>query len=88
MNRDRLADIGFVCLAVVLVVMAASSYLNSVGGESRREVFPVGTTLPAVYPRSTSTGQLLLAFRSDCGFCIKSVPFYTKLATYCQTGWD
>lgn len=85
-DSDRAVDVGFVCLAAVLTAMAVSSYLNlhPVAEESRREVFPGGSELPAAYPRSTSSGQLLLAFRSDCGFCIKSVPFYTKLAAYCQ----
>jgi hypothetical protein len=80
MNRERAADIGFVCLGVVLVLMAINSYSK----ESRPEVFPVGSELPAAYPRSTSSGQVLLAFRSDCHYCMESIPFYTRLATYCQ----
>lgn len=81
MNRERAADIGFVCLGVVLVLTAIYSYSK----ESRPEVFPVGSELPAAYPRSAaSSGQVLLAFRSDCHYCIESIPFYTKLATYCQ----
>jgi hypothetical protein len=85
MNRERAADIGFVCLGVVLVFMAVNSYSR----ESRPEVLPVGSELPAAYPRSTSSGQVLLAFRSDCHYCIESVPFYTRLAAYCrQVGLD
>ncbi len=84
MNRGRAIDVGFVCLALILAVMAVSSYLSSLPEESRPEVFPVGSELPAAYPRSTSRGQVLLAFRSDCGFCIENVPFYTKLAAHCQ----
>jgi hypothetical protein len=80
MNRERAADIGFVCLGVVLVFMAVMSYSS----ESRPEVLPAGTGLPATYPRSTSSGQVLLAFRSDCHYCIASVPFYTRLAALCR----
>lgn len=77
MTRGRAMDIGFVCLALVLAVFAVNSYLRSAPEESRPEVFPVGSELPAAYPRATSRLQLLLAFRSDCRFCIQSVPFYT-----------
>lgn len=84
MNRDRVVDIGFVCMAVVLAVMALNSYLNPAAEESRQKVLAVGSELPAAYPRSTSSGHLLLAFRSGCEFCIESVPFYRKLASYCQ----
>jgi hypothetical protein len=80
MNRERAADIGFVSLGVVLVLMA----LNSYSRESTSEIFPVGSELPAAYPRSSSPGQVLLAFRSDCQYCIESIPFYMRLATYCQ----
>jgi len=84
MKSPRAADIAFACLATVLIGMAATSYLKPVARESRSEVFPVGSELPLAYPQSTGSGQVLLAFKSDCGFCIKSVPFYTKLAAYCQ----
>jgi hypothetical protein len=84
MNFPRAADIGFTCLTIVLVGLAATSYLKPVAGESRQEVFPAGSELPMAYPQPTGVGQVLLAFKSDCGLCLKSVPFYTKLAAYCQ----
>jgi hypothetical protein len=72
------------CVALALAVLAAKSYFGPVAEESRPEVFPARTELPAAYPRPAGTGQLLVAFQPDCGFCIDSVPFYKKLSAYCQ----
>jgi hypothetical protein len=64
MNFPRAADIGFTCLTIVLVGLAATSYLKPVAGESRQEVFPAGSELPMAYPQPTGVGQVLLAFKS------------------------
>lgn len=85
MNHERSVDLGFVCLGVALVLTATYSYLK----ESRPEVFPARSELPAAYPRSAGRGQVVLAFRSDCHYCIQSVPFYKRLATYSRrVGFD
>jgi hypothetical protein len=83
MTSGRAIDIGFVCLALALFGMAVKFHRDA-PVETRAEVFPAGTELPSDYPRSTGRSQLLLAFQSECKFCLASVDFYTKLAAHLQ----
>lgn len=84
MTPGRAIDIGFVCLALALLAFAVNSHYDAPVGEVRAEVFPAGSDLPSGYPRSSDRSQLLLAFQSECNFCLASVDFYARLAAYCQ----
>ncbi len=83
MTSGRAIDVVFVCLALALFTMAIKFHYGA-PVEARAEVFPTGSELPADYPRSTDRGQLLLAFQSECKFCLASLDFYAKLAAHLQ----
>lgn len=83
MKSGRVADGVFVCIAVLLGGMAMMFYFKA-PVETRAEVFPKGSQLPVEYQGASGRGQLLVAFQSECRYCIAGTAFYAELAAYCR----
>lgn len=86
--RPTFTNIVNASVLVVCVILGVSVTLQLVDRFSRRQpataattVYRVGDVMPALsdYSFSSADATLVLAVRSTCGFCTKSMPFYRRL---------